>query len=204
MAAAYPPAKIPDLLPQLRSRLEWGLITEITAPSERTKIKIIKKSAKQKDLILSDNVVFFLANATDNLKILINYLIKLKDYTSSYKRQIDISVVDSIIKKKDYPVSNIDLRKIQRVTAKYFNLSLSDLLSNKKEKTFSYPRQIAVYLSKELTSYSLKEIGNAFGNKHHSTVIYTLKRVEKIKSKNKNILNDINTIKIILTQKQSS
>jgi len=90
------------------------------------------------------------------------------------------------------------------VTAKYFNIALSDLLSNKKGKTFSYPRQVAIYLSKKLTSYSLKEIGNAFGNKHHSTVIYTVKRVEKRKSQNKGILNDINAIQMLIAQKQSS
>ena len=204
IAATYPPSKIPNLLPQLRSRLEWGLITEINAPSQKTKMKIIKKSAKQKDLVLSDNVVFFLASATDNLKTLIKYLVKLQAYASFYKRPIDISVIDSIIKKKNHPVSDIDLHQIQRVTAKYFNIALSDLLSNKKGKTFSYPRQVAMYLSKKLTSYSLREIGNAFGNKHHSTVIYTVKRVEKRKSQNKGILNDINAIQMLIAQKQSS
>ena len=204
IAATYPPSKIPNLLPQLRSRLEWGLITEINAPSQKTKMKIIKKSAKQKDLVLSDNVVFFLASATDNLKTLIKYLVKLQAYASFYKRPIDISVVDSIIKKKNHPVSDIDLHQIQRVTAKYFNIALSDLLSNKKGKTFSYPRQVAIYLSKKLTSYSLKEIGNAFGNKHHSTVLYTVKRVEKVKSQNKGILNDVNAIQMLITQKYSS
>lgn len=204
IAAHYPPSKIPELLPQLRSRLEWGLITEINAPSQRTKMKIIEKSAKQKELVLSDNVVFFLASASDSLKTLIKYLVRLKAYASFYKRPIDISVVDSIIKKKNHPVSDIDLLKIQRVTAKYFNIALSDLLSNKKGKTFSYPRQVAIYLSKKLTPYSLKEIGNAFGNKHHSTVIYAVKRVEKTKSQNKGILNDINRIQMLVAQKQSS
>jgi len=203
ITASYPPSKIPNLLPQLRSRLEWGLITEINTPSQSTKMKIIKKSAKQKELVLSDNVVFFLAGATDNLKTLIKYLVRLKAYDSFYGPPIDISVVDSIIKKKNHPVSDINLRQIQRVTAKYFNIALSDLLSNKKGKTFSYPRQVALYLSKTLTSYSLKEIGNAFGNKHHSTVIYAVKRIEKGKSQNKVTLNDINTIQMLIAQNQS-
>ena len=203
IAATYPPSKIPNLFPQLRSRLEWGLITEINAPTQKTKMKIIRKSAKQRDLVLSDNVIFFLASATDNLKTLIKYLVKLKAYASFYKRPIDISVVDSIIKKKYHPVGDIDLRQIQRVTAKYFNIALSDLLSNKRGKTFSYPRQIAIYISKKLTSYSLKEIGNAFGNKHHSTVIYAVKRVEKVKAQNKGALNDINSIQMLVAQKQS-
>jgi len=204
IAATSPPGKIPNLLPQLRSRLEWGLITEINTPSQRTKMKIIKNSAKQKDLTLSDNVIFFLANATDNLKTLNKYLVKLDAYASPYKRPIDISVVDSIIKKKNHPVSDINLRQIQRVTAKYFNIALRDLLSSKREKTFSYPRQVAIYLSKKLTSYSLKEIGNAFGNKHHSTIIYAVKRIEQGKSQNKGTLNDINTIQMLITRTQGS
>ena len=202
IAATCPPSKIPNLLPQLRSRLEWGLITEITPPSQKTKMRIIKKSAKQKNLILSDNVVFFLANVTDNLKTLNEYLVRLKSYASFYKPPIDISVVTSIIKKQDYPVSDIDLRQIQRVTAKYFNIALRDLLSGKREKTFSYPRQVAIYLSKKLTPYSLKEIGNAFGNKHHSTIIYAVKRIEQGKSQNKETLNDINTIQMLVARKQ--
>jgi len=200
VAAAYPPSKIPNLLPQLRSRLEWGLIAEIHTPGQRTKMKIIKNSAKQKNLDLSDDVIFFLASTTDNLKTLVKYLVTLKTYSSFYRRPIDISVVESIIKKKNHPVSNIDLRQIQKVSAKYFNISLSDVLSNKRGKTFSYPRQVAIYLSKQLTSYSLKEIGNAFGNKHHSTVIYALKRVEKGKSQNKGVLNDINKIQWLVLQ----
>ncbi|MCK5256520.1 MAG: chromosomal replication initiator protein DnaA, partial [Deltaproteobacteria bacterium] len=110
----------------------------------------------------------------------------------------------SIIKKKNHPVSDINLRQIQRVTAKYFNIALRDLLSSKREKTFSYPRQVAFYLSKKLTSYSLKEIGNAFGNKHHSTIIYAVKRIEQGKSQNKGTLNDINTIQMLLARKQGS
>jgi len=204
IAATCPPGKIPNLLPQLRSRLEWGLITEINTPSQSTKMKIIKKSTKQKYLVLSDNVIFFLANATDNLKTLDKYLVQLKAYASFYKRPIDISVADSIIKKKNHPVGDIDLRQIQRVTARYFNIALRDLLSSKRGKTFSYPRQVAIYLSKNLTSYSLKEIGNAFGNKHHSTIIYAVKRIEKGKSQNKKTLNDINIIQMLVDRQQSS
>ena len=204
IAATCPPSKIPNLLPQLRSRLEWGLITEINAPSQKTTMRIIKKSAKQKNLVLPDNVIFFLVNVTDNLNTLNKHLVTLKSYTSFYNRPIDISVVDSIIKKNSHPVSDVDLRQIQRVTARYFKIALRDLLSDKRGKTFSYPRQVAIYLSKKLTAYSLKEIGNAFGNKHHSTIIYAIKRIEQGKSQNKKALNDIKTIQMLVTRKQGN
>ena len=198
VASTYPPGKIPNLIPQLRSRLEWGLIAEVYPPGQRTKMKIIKKRAKQENLALADDVVFFLANSTDDIDTLIRYIFRLKSYASSHRRRIGISEAESIIKKKVYPANYADLTHIQKVTAKYFNISLTDLLSNKKGKMFSYPRQVAIYLSKNLTSLSLQEIGNAFGNKHHSTVIYSEKRIRKTKLHNKKVLNDINKLQKLL------
>ncbi|MBC8419887.1 MAG: chromosomal replication initiator protein DnaA [Desulfobacteraceae bacterium] len=198
VAATYPPAKIKSLLPELRSRLEWGLIAEIHPPGQRTKMKIIKKNAKQENLDLPDDVVFFLANHTDDIRSLTEYVVSLKSYATSYKRPIDISTVKSVIKKKPHPADYIDLQHIQKLTAEYFNISVSDLLSNKKARTFSYPRQVAIYLTKKLTSLSLKEIGNGFGNKHHSTIIYAENRIEEAKSKNKSVLNDINKVQRLL------
>ncbi|MBW1733131.1 MAG: chromosomal replication initiator protein DnaA [Deltaproteobacteria bacterium] len=194
VAASYPPSKIPHLLPELRSRLEWGLITEIQNPTLKTKTRIIRKSASLKGLSLSDNVVFFLASTTDNLKDLHGYMEELEGYSSSHRARVDISVVDSIIRKKSLRSDNIDLRQIQKATAEHFNIPLTDLLSDKREKTFSYPRQIAIYLSRKLTTLSLKEIGSSFGNRHHSTVIYTIKRIGRIRQHNNDIANDINMI----------
>ena len=198
VAASYSPAKIPNLLPQLRSRLEWGLITEIYPPGQSTKMKIIKKKAEKVKLVLPDDVVFFLANTTDDIYMLAQSVTSLKNYSSSHKKPIDISTVKSIIKKTLHQPNSIDPNHIQKVTAKYFNISLTDLLSNKRGRTFSYPRQIAIYLTKQLTPISLKEIGRAFGNKHHSTVIYAQNRIRKAKTQNKAVLNDINKIQKLL------
>lgn len=198
VTATQPPGQIPNLLPQLRSRLEWGLIAEIHPPGQRTKVKIIKKAAKNEKLFLPDDVSFYLANTTDNLNTLIHNVARLKEEFSTHKRPIDISSVESIIK-RDYPSSYIDINHIQGVTAKYFNISLSDLLSDKRGKAFSYPRQVAIYLSKKLTSLSLKEIGHAFGNKHHSTVIYAENRIQQSKSQNKGIFRDIDNIQRLLS-----
>lgn len=200
VTAIYPPGKIRDLLPQLRSRLEWGLIAEINPPGQRTKIKIIKKIAGKQQISLPDDVAFFLANTTDDMKTLIQYIGRIKDHFSSYKnykKPIDISTLESIIK-ADYPSRCIDINHIQSITAKYFNITLDDLLSDKRGRAFSYPRQAAIYLTKKLTPLSLKEIGHSFGNKHHSTVIYAEKCIRRAKSQNEGVSRDIDTIQKLL------
>lgn len=196
-AGKRPPGRIHNLLPRLRSRLEWGLISEIQAPNQETKINIIKNKAQNENIHMPDDVIFFLANATDDLKILIQYFVSLETYSSLYQREIDMSMVKSII--RNAHSSNIGMHDIQKLTASHFNLSLSDLVSDKKGRKFSYPRQIAMYLSRKLTDLSYKEIGKEFGKKDHTTVIYAVKRVEKDKNTKKGVSKDINKLKSLLS-----
>jgi len=192
IAGNSPPSQIYTLLAHLRSRLEGGLLVEIHSPDQQIKIKIIKKKAKEKKLQLPDDVAFFLANATSDLKTVMQYMVSLETYTSLYQREIDISTVKSIIKKRHF--LKISLNEIQKRTAEHFSISLSDLISNRKKRKFSYPRQVAMYLCRNLTDSSFKEIGKAFGNKDHSTVIYALKRVEKEIEIKTEVFNDINKL----------
>lgn len=192
------PGQIYNLCSQLRSRIEGGLITEIHAPDQKTKIRIIKKKAKEKKLQLPDDVAFFLANTTNNLKTIMQYLVSLEVYTSLYNREIDISTVKSIINKKFINKINLNINDIQRLTSEYFSISISDLLSNGKKRKYSYPRQVAMYLCRTLTNYSFKDIGKAFGNKDHSTVIYAVKRLAKEKEKNQEVSDDINKLLVFL------
>ena len=192
IAANAPPSQLYTLFAHLRSCLEGGLIAEIHSPDQQMKIKVIKKKAKEKKLQLPDDVAFFLANATSDLKTITQYMVSLETYTSLYQRNIDISAIKSILKKRLF--REMSLNEIQKRTAEYFSISLSDLVSNRKKRKFSYPRQVAMYLCRNLTDSSFKEIGKAFGNKDHSTVIYALKRVETEKHKNEEVLNDINKL----------
>jgi chromosomal replication initiator protein len=93
----------------------------------------------------------------------------------------------------------VSVRDIQKLIAGHFNISLSDLLSNKKARSCSYPRQLAMYLSRKLTKLSFNEIGKAFGNKDHSTVIYAVKRIEKERDLKREVLDDINKLNGFLT-----
>jgi chromosomal replication initiator protein len=197
LAASKPPSQIPGLIPQFRSRLEWGLLSEITMPDQKIKMRIIRKKAKDANLHIPEDAVFFLANAATDLKTLTHYMIRIESFASLYRRNIDMSTVETVISNKK--LSKITIADIQRISSTFFNISLSDLLSSKKGKSFSYPRQLAMYLSRNLLNSSYKEIGAAFGNRDHSTVIYAVKRIRQQKESNQQILNDINKIQTLLS-----
>jgi chromosomal replication initiator protein len=192
VAAKNPPGQIQNLMPELRSRLEGGLISEISQPDQNTKIGIIKAKAKVTRVNIPQDVAFFLANSTDDLKRINQYLVGLETYTSIYQREIDLSTAKSLIKNRS--LYNINVRDIQKVTSGYFNITLKDLLSNKKKRIYSYPRQVAMYLTRRLTGLSFDEIGKAFGNKDHSTVIYAVRRIQNEISKKADVLSDLNKI----------
>ena len=192
IAGKAAPGQIKDLNPRFRSRLGWGLVSKIDLPDQQTKLKIIRAKAEEFNTTIRDDVVFFLANATNDLKTLIQYLVALQTHQSLYRNKIDLSSIKSIIQNKQF--SSISVREIQKVSSEYFNISLSDLLSNKKTRKFSYPRQVAIYLSRKLTDSSLKEIGRMFNNKDHSTIIYSVRRIKNMKANKREIQYDINKI----------
>jgi chromosomal replication initiator protein len=186
------PSDIHNLLPQLRSRMEGGLLFEIHGPDQETLTRIIKQKAEENSFDLPDDVAFFLTKTTKDLKTLIQYLVSIQSHVSLYQRKIDMSTVKSIIKIKH--LANANVQDIQKFTAQYFDISLSDLLSNKKTRKLSYPRHIAMYLSRKLTNLSYKEIGKAFGNKHHATVIHAVNLIDEYKDLKISVFQDINKL----------
>ncbi|MDY6880024.1 MAG: chromosomal replication initiator protein DnaA [Desulfatiglans sp.] len=186
------PKNTDGMNPDLSSRLGSGLVCEMNTLDQKTKIKILKKKAKEKNIKIHDDVVFFLSNSTNDIKTLVQYLFRIESGTSFYNRSIDISTAKSIIKNGE--ISNVDIRHIQKLTASYFGISMTDLLSNKKRRNFSYPRQIAMYLSRNLTDLSFKAIGEAFGRKDHSTVLYAVRNIDKKRDKDRRVLEDINQL----------
>lgn len=197
LAAKQHPNQIENLSGQLKSRLQWGLLTEIEAPDQETKMTLLKEKAKIHEMHIPDDVLFFVANASSDIKTLNNYLISLQTYASLYQRAVDMSTVKSII--QDRNRLNLTVKEIQRVTAGHFNIPLSALLSDKKTRRFSYPRQVAMYLCRELLSLSYTEIGRQFNNKDHSTVMYSVKRIEKEKSLDEKVLDDVLKLQKLLS-----
>ena len=192
-----PPGELQDLHERLKSRLQWGLLSEIQVPDQKTKIEIIQKRADEENLLIPDDVIFFLANTTNDLKTLIRTVIRLVMHASLSQQKVDISAVKSLI--KEGPSQRPTVNEIQKSTARYFNISVSDLLSNKKKRKISYPRQMAMFLCRSFTNLSFTEIGEAFGKKDHATVIYAIRRIEKEKDDKKEVLADLANIKNLFT-----
>lgn len=190
------PNKLRNINPELKSRLGWGLLADIDDPDQALKISIIQKEAAEDNLSLAEDVVFFLSNSSGDIKNLLKNMIRVQTFASLSDEPVTISTVRTLI--RDRNRSEITLEDIMTTTAGYFNISMSDLLSNKKNRIYSYPRQLAMYLARKFTNLSFKEIGNSFNHKDHSTVIHALRKVEKGKDEKKDVEKDLSKIESLL------
>ncbi|WP_272932511.1 chromosomal replication initiator protein DnaA [Sulfidibacter corallicola] len=175
------PSEIPKLESRLTSRFNWGLIADIQAPALETRIAILKKKAEAEKVYLQDDVVLYIATKVKtNVRELEGALIKLMAYASLSNRKIDLELAETCLRNyvRDEP-SQISCEKIQRFIADHYKIQTKDLLSKNNSKRIAQPRQIAMYLTRQLTNMSLPEIGMAFGNKHHSTVLYSVQKITK-------------------------
>lgn len=175
------PKDIPGLEERLRSRFEWGLIADIQPPDIETKQAILKMKADQNGIYLPEDVTLFLANSiSSNVRELEGYLIRIGAYASLTSTPINLNMAKEILKniliEKNKEIS---IEEIQKNVAAYFSIKVSDLKSAKRLKALVIPRQIAMYISRQLTSCSYPEIGEKFGGKDHSTIIHAIKKIER-------------------------
>ncbi len=175
------PKDIPGLEERLRSRFEWGLIADIQPPDIETKQAILKMKADQNGIFLPEDVTLFLANSiSSNVRELEGYLIRIGAYASLTSTPINLNMAKEILKNILIEKNKeITIEEIQKNVAAYFSVKVSDLKSAKRLKALVIPRQIAMYISRQLTSYSYPEIGDRFGGKDHSTIIHAIKKIEK-------------------------
>ena len=174
------PREIPDFEERLKSRFEWGLIADIQPPDIETKVAILKKKAEIENIYIPNDVAFYLASNIDsNVRILEGCLIRLGAFASLTKKQVTLEIAKEVLRNfiKDTDVA-ISIESIQKVVASYFGLAPKDLRSKRRLKHVVEARQIAMYLAKKLTPFSLIDIGDKFGGKDHSTVIHSIKKVE--------------------------
>lgn len=175
------PKDIPGFEERLRSRFEWGLIADIQPPDLETKVAILNKKAEAENVVLPQDVAFYLAsNIEHNIRVLEGSLIRLGAFASLHNIPIDINlakeVMGHIIKDKKKEIT-IDM--IIKEVAAHFSIKASDMKSAKRIKSIMTPRQVAIYLSRRLTNYSLVSIGEKFGGKDHATVIHSIKKIEE-------------------------
>jgi chromosomal replication initiator protein len=187
-----PPHEIPQLEERLRSRFEWGLIADIQSPDLETKTAILKRKAETEGISLPDNVAIYIAGKIkSNIRELEGSLIRLIAYASLTGREITLSlaqdVLRNVLQNDDRAVT---IEGVQKAVADHYSLKVAELKSKNNSKSVAMPRQIAMYLCKNLTNASLPEIGKSFGGKHHSTVIHSIRKVEDLRQKN----GDFNTL----------
>ncbi len=178
-----PPKEIPTLEDRLRSRFEWGLITDITPPDLETRIAILRKKAKADGLDIPNEVMLYIANQIDtNIRELEGALIRVVAYSSLVNEDIDASLAASALK-DIIPSSRpkqITIQRIQETVGSRFNVPLEDFAAKKRTKSVAFPRQIAMYLSREMTDFSLPKIGEEFGGRDHTTVIHAHEKISKM------------------------
>jgi chromosomal replication initiator protein len=196
ITADRPPNLLKNINPLLKSRLGWGILAEVTVPNQDTKIRILKKRAQEDNIRIPEDVIFFLANSNNDMKTLVQNIIRLESYASLNNTGISISMVKSLVRDKGKGETSVE--DIKATTAAYFNISVRDMTSKKKKRMYSYPRQLGMYLARKHTHLSLKQIGDAFGHKDHSTAVYAIRRIEKYKDKEKSILDDLGKIENLL------
>lgn len=180
-----PPHEIPQLEERLRSRFEWGLTADIQPPDIETKVAILKKKADAEGVPLPDNVALYIAGKIkSNIRELEGSLIRLIAYASLHGLEITLPLAQTVLKDLlNTEERAVTVEVIQKFVADFYQLKVSELKSRNNAKSVAMPRQVAMYLCKTLTRASLPEIGRAFGGKHHSTVIHSIRKVEDLRKR---------------------
>jgi chromosomal replication initiator protein len=180
-----PPKEIGAVTDRLRSRFSMGLIADIQPPELETKMAILLKKAEIQKINISEEVAYYLASKVkSNIRDLEGYLIRLGAQASLTGKPIDKEMAKTILRdliEEDEKPVTVD--HIQRIVCEHFALKLTDMKAKKRTKEIAMPRQIAMYLSKQLTNLSLSDIGKNFGGKDHATVIYACKQIEDKRTK---------------------
>jgi len=176
-----PPKEIPGLVERLRSRFEWGLIADIQPPDLETKMAILDKKAEAEGINLPDDVRSFMASKTkSNVRELEGALVKLIAYSSLTGVPINLQMAHQVLKHLVHVQERrVTIDSIQKAVAERFQIKQSQLKEKSNTQKVVYPRQVAMYLVKELTNASLPEIGRTFGGKHHTTVIHSIRKIEE-------------------------
>ncbi|MGR6837260.1 chromosomal replication initiator protein DnaA [Syntrophomonas erecta] len=177
-----PPRNIPTLEDRLRSRFEWGLITDIQPPDLETRIAILRKKADLENLNIPYDILDYIANYIDsNIRELEGALVRVVAYATITSKPLNMNTASEALKDILPPPRprKITIEMIQKEVCQFYNLEMSELLSKKRNKQVVYPRQIAMFLCRQLTDASYPQIGDQFGGRDHTTVIHANEKLEK-------------------------
>ena len=201
ISADRSPVDLDGIEERIRSRLGWGLVTDIHASDYELRLGVLQTKAKKHiednpEIIIKDNILEFLAQRIDsNIRVLEGALNRVIAYSSFVKKPLTIEMAQDVLKDLIRASQRrITIDDIQRKVADYYNIRLSDLLSARRSRTIARPRQVAMYLSKLLTTRSLPEIGRKFGGRDHTTVIHAVKRIESLQDSDSTIQEEVDIL----------
>ena len=202
------PMKLDRVQDRIKSRLAGGLVVDIETPDLELKIKIINKKIEEiqnqfkEHISLSDEVINYIASESKtNIRELIGVLNRVIAFSRVHNKDLNISDCKSILKDVFNQIRIITVDKIQNIVSNYFNIALSEMLSQRRSRPLARPRQIAMYLAKKMTTRSLPEIGRRFANRDHTTVIHAVKTITRLSEQDDEMKKNINQIKSLLLEK---
>jgi len=189
IASDRPPKELTEIEERLRSRFEWGLIADIQPPDLETKVAILLKKAESEQVQLPTDVALFIAsNVRTNVRELEGALVRLIAWCQLNRMEITLAATQQCLKQFiDMQVRKITIEAIQRAVAEQFGMRVADLKQKNNSRNVVVPRQIAMYLAKQMTEASLPEIGRQFGNKHHTTVMHSIGKIDEQRRTDKDL-----------------
>jgi len=200
IASDRPPKELAEIEERLRSRFEWGLIADIQPPDLETKVAILQKKAESEQANLPTDVAMFIAsNVRTNVRELEGALVRLIAWCTHNHMEITLSSTQQCLKQFiDTQVRKISIDAIQKAVAENFAMRVSELKQKNNSRAVVVPRQIAMYLAKNLTEASLPEIGRQFGGKHHTTVMHSIAKIDELRRSDKDLNRTINKLQEML------
>jgi len=192
---------------RIKSRLAGGLVVDIDLPDLELKIKIIQKKIEEiqnqfkENIKLSEDVINYIATESKtNIRELIGVLNRVIAFSRVHNKELTINDCKNILRDVFSQIRVITVDKIQNVVSNYFNIALSEMLSQRRSRPLARPRQIAMYLAKKMTTRSLPEIGRRFANRDHTTVIHAVKTITRLSEQDDEMKKNINQIKSLLLE----
>ena len=200
IASDRPPKELAEIEDRLRSRFEWGLIADIQPPDLETKVAILLKKAESEQVQLPTDVALFVAsNVRTNVRELEGALVRLIAWCHHNHMEITLASTQQCLKQFiDMQVRKITIEAIQRAVSENFGMRVSDLKQKNNSRNVVVPRQIAMYLAKQMTEASLPEIGRQFGNKHHTTVMHSIAKIDEQRRNDKDLHRTLSKLQDVL------
>ena len=204
MTSDRPPAEIGNIEERLRTRFGWGLIADIQPPDLETRIAILRRKADMARVAAPDDVLAYIAERlSSNIRELEGALVRVAAYSSVSQRAIDLNLAESVLKDTfpERSVKPISISTIQQEVCRFYQISRADIVGDKRSQAIAFPRQVAMYLCRELTDYSLPKIGGEFGGRDHTTVMYANSKIQRLINEQRDVYNQIQTLTNMIRQK---